>query len=169
MFDKEVKHGYLFCNVSNFMPKKKAQEAKGQVHESYRQQLLKVQKKVEDATKFSEKGIRRILRQQKGHEPQVTKSITYSGSNRVPQRVADTRHSKIPHSVQNACFFMCSKERFQLYKNRSRNSETIISLKAINVACGKQRRNFDFSRRRRQTTGTCWSSQGSTMKDVSIT
>jgi len=49
---------------------------------------------VEEATEFSEKAIRRILREKKCHEPQVTKSIAYSGLNRVPKRVADTRLSK---------------------------------------------------------------------------
>jgi len=68
-------------------------------------------KRVEEATEFSEKAIRRILHEKKCHEPQVTKSIAYSGSNRLPKRVADTRLSKVCHSAQNSCFFMCSKER----------------------------------------------------------
>jgi hypothetical protein len=41
--------------------KKEAQEAKGQVSEHYRKQLLKVQKRVGEATKVSNRAIRRIL------------------------------------------------------------------------------------------------------------
>jgi hypothetical protein len=66
-------------------------------------------KRVEDATEFSEKAIRRILREKECHEPQVAKSITCRGSNRVPKRVAYTRHSKMFHSEQNSCFLCAAK------------------------------------------------------------
>jgi ribosome recycling factor len=54
--------------------KKEAQEAKGQVPQTlaYRKQLLKMQTRVDEATKVSERTIRRNLGQQKKHEAQGT-------------------------------------------------------------------------------------------------
>jgi hypothetical protein len=70
--------------------KKEAQEAKGQVPEHYRKQLLKVQKRVEEATtKVSEKTIRRILGEQEKQEVEGTSFSTPGKTHKVPKRVTD--------------------------------------------------------------------------------
>jgi hypothetical protein len=56
--------------------KKEVQEAKGQVPEHNRKQLLKVQKRVEKATKVSKMTSRRILEEQKKHETEGTSFST---------------------------------------------------------------------------------------------
>jgi hypothetical protein len=76
-------------NVFNFM-NKEAQEAKGHVPEHYRKQLLKVQKRVEEATKVSERTFRRILGEQKKHEVEGTSLNTPGKTHKVPKRVTDT-------------------------------------------------------------------------------
>jgi ribosome recycling factor len=67
----------------------KAREAKGQVPERYRKQLLKVQKRMQEATKVSERTIRRILEEHKKHEGHETSLISYGKAHKVPKRVTD--------------------------------------------------------------------------------
>jgi hypothetical protein len=69
--------------------KKEAREAKGQVPEHYRKQLLKAQKRVEEATKVSERTVRRILGEHKKHEAQGTSFSSYGKTHKVPKRVTD--------------------------------------------------------------------------------
>jgi hypothetical protein len=52
-----------------------ARETKGQVSEHYRKQLLKVQKRVEEATKVSERTVRRILGEQKSMKRKELHSV----------------------------------------------------------------------------------------------
>jgi hypothetical protein len=69
--------------------KKEARETKGQVPEHYRKQLLKVQKRVEKATKVSERTVRRILGEQKKHEVQGTSFSSHRKTHKVPKCVTD--------------------------------------------------------------------------------
>jgi hypothetical protein len=62
---------------------------KGQVHEHYRKQLLKVQKRMEEATKVSERTVRRILGKHKKHEVEGTSFNTPGKTHKVPKRVTD--------------------------------------------------------------------------------
>jgi hypothetical protein len=71
------------------MLKKEAQKAKGQVPEHYRKQLLKVQKRVEEASIVSERTVRRILGEQKKHEAQGTSFSSHGKRHKVPKRVTD--------------------------------------------------------------------------------
>jgi hypothetical protein len=75
-------------NVYNFM-KKEAQEAKGQVPEHYRRQLLKLQKRVEEATKVCKRTVRRILGEQKKHKAQETSFSMSDKIHKVPKCVTD--------------------------------------------------------------------------------
>jgi hypothetical protein len=69
--------------------KKEVWEAKGQVPEHYRKQLLKVQKRVEEATKVSKWTVRRILGEQKKHEAQGTSFSLHGKTHKVPKHVTD--------------------------------------------------------------------------------
>jgi ribosome recycling factor len=69
--------------------KKEVREAKGQVSEHYRKQLLKVQKRVEEATKVSQRTVRRILGEQKKHEAQGTSFSSHGKTHKVPKCVTD--------------------------------------------------------------------------------
>jgi hypothetical protein len=76
--------------MENSFMKKEAWEAKGQVPEHYRKQLLKVQERVEETTKVSERPVGRILGEQKKHEAQGTSSISNGKTHNMPKRVTDT-------------------------------------------------------------------------------
>jgi hypothetical protein len=78
----------IVLNGKQFM-KKEALEAKGQVSKHYRKQLLKVQKRVQEATKVSERTIGRILGEQKKNEAQGTPLSSHGKTHKVPKRMAD--------------------------------------------------------------------------------
>jgi ribosome recycling factor len=59
------------------------------VPEHYRKQLLKVEKRVEEATKVSERTVRRILGEQKKHEAQGTSFSSHDKTHKVPKCVTD--------------------------------------------------------------------------------
>jgi hypothetical protein len=75
--------------MENSFVKKEAREAKGQVPEHYRTPLLKVEKRVEQATKVSERAVRRILGEQKEHEALGTSFSSHGKTHKVPKRVTD--------------------------------------------------------------------------------
>jgi hypothetical protein len=72
--------------MENSFMKKEALEAKGQVPEHYRKQLLKVQKRVEEATNVSERTVRRIVVEQKKHEAQGTSFSSHTQSAKTCDR-----------------------------------------------------------------------------------
>jgi hypothetical protein len=59
------------------------------VPEHYRKQLLKVRKRVEEATKVSEKTVTRILGEQKKQKAQATSFSSHGKTHKVPKRVTD--------------------------------------------------------------------------------
>jgi prenyltransferase beta subunit len=65
---------------------KEAREAKRQVSEHYRKQQLKVQKRMEEAAKVSERRVIRILGEQK---KQGTSFSSQGKTHKVPKRVID--------------------------------------------------------------------------------
>jgi DNA-directed RNA polymerase subunit F len=69
--------------------KKEAWEAKGQVPKHYRKQLLKVQKRVKEATKVSARTVTKILEKQKKHEAEGTSFSLHSKTHKVLKRVID--------------------------------------------------------------------------------
>jgi hypothetical protein len=79
---KEGKRVKLFQTENSFM-EKEAREAKGLVPEHYRNQLLKVQKRV------SERTVKRILGEQKKHKAQETSFSSHGKTHKVPKRVTD--------------------------------------------------------------------------------
>jgi hypothetical protein len=68
---------------------KEVQEAEGQVPEHYRKQLLKVQKRMEEATKVSERTFIRILGEQQKHEAQGTSFRTHDKTHKVLKHLTD--------------------------------------------------------------------------------
>jgi hypothetical protein len=75
--------------MENRFMKREARNTKGHVPEHYREQLLKVQKRVEEATEVSARTLRRIFGEQKKHEAQGTSFSSYGKTHKVPKRVID--------------------------------------------------------------------------------
>jgi organic hydroperoxide reductase OsmC/OhrA len=74
------------------------------VPEHYRKQLLKVQKRLEQATKVSERTVRRSLGEHKKHEPQGTSFCSHGKTHKVPKRVTDIDDfDKSVHLAHNSC------------------------------------------------------------------
>jgi hypothetical protein len=75
--------------MENSFMKKEAREAKGQVSEQNRKQLLKVQKRVKETNIVSERTVRRILGQQKKYEAQGTSFSSHGKTHKQLKSVTD--------------------------------------------------------------------------------